>query len=378
MDAHDTDLKRLPLEPLHQALGARFAPFAGYSMPVQYEGVLAEHAWTRTHAGLFDVSHMGPAELVAGDHAAGAAVLERLVPSDIQGLKPGQQRYTVLLNQEGGILDDLMAARPREDDGRLWLVVNAGCKEADFPLIAAMAGGAARLERLDHGALLALQGPEAAQALARLVPETAQLSFMQVARFETGLFGRLVISRSGYTGEDGFEIWVAPEFAAAFAEAVLSQPEVKPIGLGARDTLRLEAGLCLYGHDLDPETSPIEADLAWVIQKRRRLAGDFPGAERILRELKEGPAKRRVGLLLDDRAPAREGAQIQHEGLAIGQVTSGGVGPTIGRAISMGYVAAAYAAPGQRVDVLVRDRPRPATIVALPFTPHRYVEGGPA
>jgi len=318
---------------------------------------------------------MGPAELVAADHAAGAAVLERLVPSDIQGLKPGQQRYTVLLNQEGGVLDDLMVARPQEDDGRLWLVVNAGCKEADFTLIAAMAGDAARL---DHGALLALQGPEAAQALARLVPGTAQLSFMQVARFETGMFGRLVISRSGYTGEDGFEIWVAPEFAAPFAEAVLSQPEVKPIGLGARDTLRLEAGLCLYGHDLDIATSPIEADLAWVIQKRRRAAGDFPGAERILKELKEGPSKKRVGLLLDDRAPAREGAQIQHEGLAIGQVTSGGFGPTIGRAVSMGYVSAAFAAPGQRVDVLVRDRPRPATIVALPFTPHRYVKGGPA
>lgn len=367
----------LLLAHLHAALGARFAPFAGYDMPVQYEGILAEHAWVRGQAGLFDVSHMGPAFL-RGENDEGfdfvASRLESLVPSDLAGLKPGQQRYSVLLNAQGGIEDDLIIGRPAHQDlaNGLYVVVNAGCKEADFALIAGVAGLC--IDRLDDRALLALQGPMAHVALERLVPGISRLFFMQFASFDS-TFGPLLISRSGYTGEDGFEVLVAADSAEAFAQALLDQPEVKPIGLGARDTLRLEAGLCLYGHDLDAGTSPIEADLAWVIQKRRRLAGDFPGAGRILSEMANGPARKRVGLALTDRAPAREGAQIQADGRVIGAVTSGGFAPSLQRAISMGYVEAAFAQIGRRVEILVRGQPREAEITALPFVSHRYVKG---
>lgn len=367
----------LLLASLHQSLGARFAPFAGYAMPVQFEGILAEHAWTRTQAGLFDVSHMGPAFL-RGRNDEGfdfvASQLEHLVPSDIAGLKPGQQRYSVLLNEQGGIEDDLIIGRPVHQalaDG-LYVVVNAGCKEADFALIAGKTG--LRVYREDHRALLALQGPLAHVALERLVPGVSRLFFMQFASFDSA-FGGVLVSRSGYTGEDGFEVLVVPERAEAFAQALLSQPEVRPIGLGARDTLRLEAGLCLYGHDLDRQTSPIEADLTWIIQKRRRQAGDFPGSARILAELASGPSRKRVGLLLTDRAPAREGAQIVHEERPVGVVTSGGFSPILQRAISMGYVEAAFANIGARLQVLVRGQAREAEIVALPFVPHRYVKG---
>lgn len=359
--------KPLLLQALHQELGARFAPFAGYAMPVQYAGILAEHAWTRQHAGLFDVSHMGPAFLGGADPVV---AIERLVPSDIAGLKPGTQRYTLLLDQAGRVRDDLMVGRPPEGEV-LYTVVNAACKEADF---AAMAAAGLEVERADAGALLALQGPEAAQALERLVPGVAALRFMQLAFF-SWRGARLTISRSGYTGEDGFEVLVPPEAAEAFARALLAEPEVKPIGLGARDTLRLEAGLCLYGHDLTEETSPIEAGLAWVIQKRRREAADFPGAGRILEELAHGPPRKRVGLVMTERAPAREGAEILAGGQPIGAVTSGTFGPSLGRAISMGYVAAEFAEPGTRLEVLVRGQPRAAEVSALPFVPHRYVRG---
>lgn len=368
-------LQTLPLEGLHRELGARFAPFAGYAMPVQYSGILAEHAWTRENAGLFDVSHMGPCLLhaPAGESQEQAAArLERVVPSDISALKPGQQRYTLLLDDDGRVLDDLIVGRLPTGEGRLYAVVNAGCKETDFPRIEHATG--LRVERRDAGALLALQGPKAAAALARLAPGVLALTFMQL-----GLFpwegAELVVSRSGYTGEDGFEVLVPLQQAPAFARALLQQPEVKPIGLGARDTLRLEAGLCLYGHDLTPETSPIEADLAWVIQKRRRAAGDFPGAARILGELGAGAARKRVGLVMRDKAPAREGAEIFAAGRRIGRVTSGTVGPTLGRAIAMGYVEAAFAAPGTAVEVMVRDQPRAAEITPMPFVPHRYVRG---
>lgn len=369
--------KPLLLAQLHAGLGARFAPFAGYDMPVQFEGILAEHAWVRAQAGLFDVSHMGPAFLF-GPEGEGfeeaARRLEKLVPSDLIGLKPGQQRYSVLLNEQGGIEDDLIIGRPADPDWAhgLYVVVNAGCKEADFGRIAGMTG--LRVDRQDDRALLALQGPLAKSVLERLVPGVSRLFFMQFASFDSA-FGQLVISRSGYTGEDGFEVLVRPDQAKDFAQALLSQPEVKPIGLGARDTLRLEAGLCLYGHDLDAGTSPIEADLAWIIQKRRRLAGDFPGAARVLGELAAGPARKRMGLLLTDRAPAREGAQIQADGRIIGAVTSGGFAPSLQRAISMGHIEAAFAQLGKRVDILVRGQPREAEITALPFVPHRYVKG---
>lgn len=353
-------------------------------MPLQFEGVIPEHTWTRTHAGLFDVSHMGPSffalpkghGLAPDDaHAAIAAIIERVVPADIAGLKPGQVRYTMLLNAAGGVEDDLMVARPPEPEaqGDLYLVVNAGGKEADWAMLAAAAGDEARVVRADDRALLALQGPEAHTVLDHIVPGTGAMDFMTYARFGTHLFDRLTISRSGYTGEDGFEILVKPEHALAFAQALLGHAPVKPIGLGARDSLRLEAGLCLYGHDLTPEISPIEAGLAWTIQKRRRTAADFPGAARILGELRDGPARKRVGLKPRTPAPAREGVEIQQGGRTVGVVTSGGFGPTAGGPISMGYVEAACAAPGTVLDLMVRGQPRPAEVVPLPFVPHRYV-----
>jgi aminomethyltransferase len=384
-------LKKLQLDALWRDRGAKFADFAGYDMPVQFDGLIGEHNWTRKHAGLFDVSHMGPCFFalpkghgLEGDaaHGAVAALIERLVPADIQGLKPGQVRYTTLLNEEGGVLDDLMIARPAEPGaaGDLYIVVNAGCKEADWALIESAVGDKARLVRADDRALLALQGPQAAEALARALPEIADglhaMGFMRVARFETAKFGRITATRSGYTGEDGYEVLVRAEHATGFAETLLFDARVKPIGLGARDSLRLEAGLCLYGHDLDPTTSPIEADLAWTIQKRRREAGDFPGAERVLRELNEGPVRKRVGLRPREKAPAREGVEIHKDGAKIGIVTSGGYSPILEAPISMGYVEAQFSAPGTQVDLMVRGQARAADVVALPFVPHRYFKPG--
>lgn len=381
-------LKKLPLDALWRARAKKFGAFAGYDMPLEFEGLVAEHQWTRAHAGLFDVSHMGPCFFalpkghgLEGDaaHAAIASLIEQLVPADIVGLGAGQVRYTTLLNANGGVLDDLMIARPAETGaaGDLYIVVNAGCKGEDWALIEASTRERAHLVRADDRALLALQGPEAVSALCAAIPEHAgaldAMQFMNVARYETERFGRLTITRSGYTGEDGFELLARAEHAQAIAEALLADARVKPIGLGARDSLRLEAGLCLYGHDLDETTSPIEAGLAWTIQKRRREAGDFPGAARILRELKEGPARRRVGIRPIEKAPAREGVEIFTGDERIGVVTSGGFSPMLGAPISMGYVASAHAKPGVRVDLLVRGQKRPAEIVALPFQPHRYV-----
>jgi aminomethyltransferase len=304
-----------------------------------------------------------------------AALIERLVPADIQGLAPGRVRYTTLLNAEGGVLDDLMVARPGEAgfEGVLYIVVNAGRKSEDWALIRDRLKGEAELRSADHDVLMALQGPEAAAALAAVLGEApAALRFMHFRTIVYPRFGGLRITRSGYTGEDGFEILVDARHAEDFARALLAQESVKPIGLGARDSLRLEAGLCLYGHDLDPTISPIEADLGWTIGKRRREAGDFPGAARILRELKEGPARKRIGIRPKDRAPAREGVEIMQDGRLIGIVTSGGFSPTLNAPISMGYVEARFAAPGTRVDLIVRNQRRPAEIVPLPFVPHRY------
>lgn len=372
------DLQKLPLDALWRARGARFAAFAGYDMPVQFEGVLAEHNWARGAAGLFDVSHMGPCFLNLRDgaatHAGIAAIVETLVPADIAGLKPGQVRYTTLLNAEGGTLDDLMIARPAEDEGVLHIVVNASMKEQDFALLDAAAGERARLVPAARASLLALQGPAAAAVFTAFFPEAADMRFMTLRRFDdAGRFGVLHVTRSGYTGEDGFEILVQQPYDWKLAEALLADPRVRPIGLGARDSLRLEAGLCLYGHELDPTISPIEADLAWTIQKRRREVSDFPGAARILRELKDGPSRKRVGIRPRERAPAREGVEIHKDGRKIGVVTSGGFSATLNAPISMGYVETAFAAPGTSVDLLVRGSPRPADIVPLPFVPHRYV-----
>jgi aminomethyltransferase len=373
---------KLPLDALWRARTSKFGDFAGYDMPLQFEGLIPEHNWTREHAGLFDVSHMGPSFFalpkghgLEGDEAHNkvASLIERIVPADIQGLKPGQVRYTMITNDAGGVLDDLMIARPAEPGaaGDLYIVVNAGCKHDDWALIEATTAGEANLVRADDRCLLALQGPGAVKAAADVIdPALGEMGFMTVKRFDK--FGRITVTRSGYTGEDGYEVLVRAENATELAEKLLAHPEVKPIGLGARDSLRLEAGLCLYGHDLDPKTSPIEADLAWTIQKRRREAKDFPGAQRILREYELGASRKRVGIRPNDRAPAREGVEITKDGKAIGVVTSGGFSPVLNGPISMGYVDAAHAEPGHVVDLIIRGTPRPATIVPLPFVPHRY------
>ena len=380
--------KKLPLDAVWRARTSKFGDFAGYDMPLQFEGLIQEHNWTRQHAGLFDVSHMGPCFFalpkghgLEGDaaHKKIASLIERLAPADIQGLKAGQVRYTMLLNEEGGVLDDFMVARPAEPAaaGDLYIVVNAGCKHDDWKLIEAATKGEANLVRADDRCLLALQGPSA-EAVARAVIDDAlgAMSFMQVRRVETDRFGRITVTRSGYTGEDGYEILVRAENAKDLAEALLAHPEVKPIGLGARDSLRLEAGLCLYGHDLDPTTSPIEADLAWTIQKRRREAKDFPGAKRILREYELGPARKRVGIRPNDRAPAREGVEIFKDGKQIGVVTSGGFSPVLNGPISMGYVEAEFAEPGTGLELMIRGQARAATVTPLPFVPHNYVRKG--
>ncbi|HEX3861052.1 MAG TPA: glycine cleavage system aminomethyltransferase GcvT [Stellaceae bacterium] len=360
-------LRRTPLYDLHVARGARMVPFAGYQMPVQYAaGIIAEHLHTRTHAGLFDVSHMGQ---IALHGAAAAQALEALVPGDLQGLMPGRMRYTLLLNQGGGILDDLMATRA--EDGLL-LVVNAACKDADLAHLRAHLDPGTKIEPRFERALLALQGPAAAGVLVQHVVGIDRMPFMSAS---DGVIAGAPcsITRSGYTGEDGYEIAMAPEYAVAVAVALLADPEVAPIGLGARDTLRLEAGLCLYGHDIDDATSPVEAGLSWTIAKRRRAEGGFPGAETILRQLAEGPPRRRIGIRPDGRAPAREGTAITDAaGKPIGRVTSGGFGPSVNGPIAMGYVDAAHAAEGGALALVVRDVPRPARVAPLPFVPARY------
>lgn len=374
-------LKRTPLYDLHVKAGGQIVPFAGYEMPVQFEGVMQEHQWTRSEAGLFDVSHMGPCFLSleqgigGGDaaHAEIAALVETLVPSDIRSLKPGQARLTVLLNEQGGILDDLIITRPlgEEAQGALYIVVNGAMKEQDWAIFETSLAGKAVLTRADERILFALQGPKAADVMAEFFPGCEELTFMRHMPFEVN-GARCIVSRCGYTGEDGFEVLIPAEAGLPLIEEMYTDERVKPIGLGARDTLRLEAGLCLYGHDLSPEISPVEADLGWVIQKRRREAGDFPGAERILRELEEGPGRKRVGIRPLERAPAREGTEIQLDGETIGLVTSGGFGPSLGAPVSMGYVASAHAAPGTKVDLIVRGKARAAEIAALPFVPHNY------
>jgi aminomethyltransferase len=372
-DPHST-LRQTPLYRRHVELGARLVPFAGYEMPVQYpDGIIAEHTQTRTAAGLFDVSHMGQACLSGPDHDTIARALEALTPADILGLAPGQQRYTQLLNESGGILDDLMVTRPADpQDHRLLLVVNAARKQFDYGHIEARLAADVRLTRFDDRGLLALQGPLACAVLERFVPEARAMPFMTAvaARFDGIDCG---ISRSGYTGEDGFEVSVDAEHLETVFDRLLDAPEVKPVGLGARDTLRLEAGLCLYGHDIDETTSPVEAALAWSIGKRRRAEGGFPGAARVQRELAGGPTRRRVGILPDGRAPAREGAPVHTpDGDAIGRVTSGGFGPTVKRPIAMGYVDREHAPPGTAVAVVVRDKPLAAAVSPMPFVPHRY------
>jgi aminomethyltransferase len=373
----DEPLLQTPLHAEHVGLGARMVPFAGYDMPVQYPtGILTEHNWTREHAGLFDVSHMGQAFLVAEDksHETVARALEALIPADVLNLKPNQQRYSQLLADDGGILDDLMVTRVGAPghEGWLYLVVNASMKEADYAHIQARLPAGVALKRKDDLGLMALQGPSAGAVLAKLAPETADLPFMMSTDVQIdGVWCH--VSRSGYTGEDGFEISCHGEDAPKLWSKLLADPEVKPIGLGARDSLRLEAGLCLYGHDIGPTTSPIEAGLIWSIQKRRREEGGFPGAERVQREIKDGPARVRVGIRPEGRAPAREGAVITTpDGREVGIVTSGGFGPTVNGPVAMGYVSKDVSAAGTDLHLVVRGKPLPAKVAAMPFAPHRY------
>ena len=368
-------LAKTPLHALHLELGARMVPFAGYDMPVQYPlGVLKEHLHTREQAGLFDVSHMGQI-ILRGENAARA--LETLVPVDIVDLPAGMQRYAMFTDENGGILDDLMVANTGEF---LFLVVNAACKEQDLAHLQKHIGNQCQIESLfESRALLALQGPKAVDVLSRLAPEVAKMTFMQFARV-TLLGGGCFVSRSGYTGEDGYEISVPVEQAERLARALLAEPEVQPIGLGARDSLRLEAGLCLYGHDMSTATTPIEASLTWAISKTRRAdgarAGGFPGAERIFAQQRDGVASKRVGLLPQERVPVREGAEIvDADGNVIGQVCSGGFGPTLGAPVAMGYVQTANAALDSDVWAMVRGKRVPMKVAKTPFVPQRYYRG---
>ncbi|MBL8705258.1 MAG: glycine cleavage system aminomethyltransferase GcvT [Rhodospirillales bacterium] len=364
----DDNLLQTPLNALHRALGAKMVPFAGYDMPVQYKlGVLKEHLHTREKAGLFDVSHMGQLRVNGAD---AAKRLEAIVPGDLQALKPGRMRYTVFTNEQGGILDDLMVTR---FDDHLVVVVNAACKTEDTAHLKKHLGAA--VQPLDDRALVALQGPMAAAVLARFAPEAAAMAFMSGAYLKVAGIDAFV-TRSGYTGEDGYEISVPNAAIEGLAKKLLAEPEVEAIGLGARDSLRLEAGLCLYGHDIDTTTTPVEAALTWTISKRRRAEGGFPGAAVIQKQLSEGPKRLRVGIKPEGRAPAREGAELADgTGKVVGRITSGGFGPSVNGPVAMGYVDAAHAAVGTKVNAIVRGQALAAQVAAMPFAPHRYHKG---
>jgi len=364
--------KRTSLYENHVKLGARMVPFAGYDMPVQYPaGIIAEHNWTRQNAGLFDVSHMGQCLIEGADFETVAKAMETLVPADVLSLKPRQQRYAQFLNEEGGTLDDLMITRHAKD-GTLYVVVNAGRKEHDYGWMQKHLPSSVKLTRRDDLSLVALQGPKAEEALAKLAPAVKDIPFMHYADVDLGGI-KAQVSRSGYTGEDGFEISVSNADAPKLWDLLLSDPLVKPVGLGARDSLRLEGGLCLYGHELDEAISPVEADLVWSIQKRRRAEGGFIGAARVQKELASGTARKRVGIKPEGRAPARDGTVITDaSGREIGKVTSGGFGPSVNGPVAMGYVETASSQPGTKINLVVRGTAMPATIVTLPFIPNRF------
>jgi aminomethyltransferase len=364
--------KTLPLDGWHRAHGGRMVPFAGYQMPVQYEGIIAEHLWTRASAGLFDVSHMGQL-LITGPEAEPG--LETLLPADLAILRDGRLRYSLLLDADGGIIDDLMVTRR---DAHFYMVVNGATKAGDIDYLQDKLPRGAVLDHMKEQALLALQGPKAADALSRLAPGVEALGFMAGAAFELG-GARAWISRSGYTGEDGFEISILARDADKVANLLAEQPEVRPIGLGARDSLRLEAGLPLYGHDLDRTTTPVEADLGFAISKRRRAGGGFAGWHRIAKELADGPIRKRVGLAIEGRQPVREGAMVvDGEGNEVGKVTSGGFSPSLEAPIAMAYVPLALAAEGTKITLAARGKLFGGTVRPMPFVPHRYQrKGGP-
>ncbi len=373
----DTSLKKTPIHDWHAKNGGQMVPFAGYELPVQYApGILKEHLHVRASAGLFDVSHMGIAYLASDDGVfeTVASALEKLVPADVAGLAAGQQRYTQLLNPQGGILDDLMVWRPAAASDTLGLVVNAACKEADYAHLQAHLPASIKLARRDELALFALQGPQAEAVLSASAPDVAKLNFMQT--MTTSCFGINVhVSRSGYTGEDGFEISVANERALELWSLLAKDTRVLPIGLGARDSLRLEGGMCLYGNDIDQTTSPVEANLTWSIQKRRRIDGGFLGAQRVIDELKKGTSRLRVGLKPEGRAPVRAGARLfetETSNDLVGTVTSGGFGPSFGGPVAMGYVPSRLSQLGTRLFAEVRDRRLPVAVHGMPFVPNRF------
>ena len=390
-EAHDTDEQieetgTLPLDTWHRRKGARMVPFAGYHMPIQYEGIVAEHNWTRNQAGLFDVSHMGQL-LVSGENAA--AELEKLLPGAIASLKPGKVRYSLLVDENGGILDDLMVTNATpwiaadEDAGTAghwgeptyYLVVNGATKWDDIAHLREHLDDSVTLTHLDDQALIALQGPNAATALNRVMRNVIDdMVFMESAVHDFGEWP-LRITRSGYTGEDGFEISVPAEFAESLADRLCAEIEVRPIGLGARDSLRLEAGLPLYGHDITTETDPVSADLGFALTKKRRETGGWLGHDKVMAVLADGPAQKRVGLAIEGRMPAREGALVYAGDTQVGRVTSGGFSPTLERPIAMGYVDAALATEGTDLEVEVRNKRLPAKVAAMPFVPHRYHRG---
>ena len=378
--ASPESLVKTPLHDLHVQLGARMVPFAGYSMPVQYPaGLIAEHQHTRTAAGLFDVSHMGQLRLEGAD---AATALETLLPMDVTGLPAGKQRYGLLLNEEGGIIDDLMFFnRDYANGGDIFIIVNGACKAGDMDYIRKKIANRCDVIAMPEMALLALQGPGAVDALRRLAPDVEKLVFMTGGHFSIAGCD-CFITRSGYTGEDGFEISVPAAQAETLAKALLAQPEVKPIGLGARNSLRLEAGLCLYGNDIDTTTTPIEGALSWALQKVRRTggarAGGFPGSEKILQQLDnpENLTRTRIGLIALERIPVREHTELQSlDGMPIGEVTSGLLGPTVNQPVAMGYVKPAFAALGTKVQAIVRGKPVLMEVSAMPFVPARYFRG---
>ena len=370
----ESALARTALHSLHLELGGKMVPFAGYDMPVQYrDGVLKEHLHTRQQAGLFDVSHMGQVRLTGPE---AALALESLVPVDLVDLAVNHQRYALFTNEAGGILDDLMVTNAGD---HLFVVVNAACKDADIAHMRRHLAGRCALEELEGRGLLALQGPAAATVLGRLAPAARELVFMTAASVEIDGI-RCFITRSGYSGEDGYEISVPAEQAEALARRLLAEPEVAPIGLGARDSLRLEAGLCLYGNDIDETTTPVEASLRWALSKARRAdgarPGGYPGADIILGQLAEGVARKRVGFRPDGRAPVRENTElVDSDGQTVGRVTSGGFGPSVGGPVAMGYVASAQGAPGTQLQAVVRGRHLPVTVAKMPFVEQRYYRG---
>jgi aminomethyltransferase len=369
----DENLLKTPFYDMHVEAGGKMVPFAGYAMPVQYPlGIMKEHTHTREKAGLFDVSHMGQCYLRSTDGSDPAKVIEEIMPSALAVLKPGKMRYTVLLNDEGGIEDDLMVTRLFDPEGSLYVVVNAACKDKDYDILEERFSGRLALEPLEDRALLALQGPKAEAVLAELAPEVAELDFMEGTHVT--LEGVVCwVARCGYTGEDGYEISVPQEEAPALAARLLRSDDVEWIGLGARDSLRLEVGLCLSGHDFDASTSPVEANITFALGKKRRENGDFIASDRILGELADGTSKSLVGILPSGRAPAREGAEIADmDGTIIGKVTSGGFGPTHGGPVAMGYVPAAFTPEGTDVQLIIRGKAHPATVAKTPFVPQRY------